>query len=422
MIGKELPGDNQAERAVLAGIMLDNKIYYIVSAIISVEDFLLSANRKIFAVMGTLISSGLGVDPITVRNEILKNDTLDHVGGFIYIATLTDGMATRQNFESYAQIIKEKSRLRKLISVCNESSTRSYQAEENSSDIISDHLGTIRKINTLSNNGFKNASDAVANTYKLLEARNQDKRRVTGIHCGIEKLDDLTTGFQNSDLIVISAKTGLGKTALAMNSVVHAMMYWKKCVAVFSLEMSHQQLITRMISSETGIDSYQLRTGYLPTGSWSSIKEVSERLAACKFYVHDKSITLSELDSRVRNLHEERPVDLVVVDYLQLVTVDGKRRQENRTQEVTEVSRGLKAIASDLNIPVIALSQLNGDGEMRESRAIEHDASLVLTIEMDKEKLKSEENVPAEIHINKNRNGALGRVPVIFKKRITRFL
>jgi len=318
--------------------------------------------------------------------------------------------------------VKEKSRLRMLIHNCNEASTKAFQEEETAEDIAIELQNNARKMIGSIGGGLHTGIDAVSHSYTQITARNADKRRVTGIPCGIKALDELTTGFQNGDLVILSAKTGHGKTALALNAMSHAMMHFGKKPIIFSLEMSHQQLCTRIISAHSGVDSYHLRTGFVANVEWSQVGAAAARLSECKFWIHDKSITIQELDSTARRIHDEHGIDFLVVDYLQLVTLGGKRRVENRTQEVTEVSRGLKAIATALNIPVIALSQVNVDGEVRESRAIEHDASLFIYIDMDTDELQKMDIVPAKIHLKKNRNGSLGTVDCVFHKRITKFV
>jgi replicative DNA helicase len=418
---KELPWDKEAERAVLGGILLDPKFLFIVLAIIRTEDIYLTAHRNIFTAMQRLQSAGLAIDALTIKSELQKADQLEQSGGLSYVGLLSDGIPAALNIESYCKIIKEKSRLRQAIAACAETEARCFQAQDDSADIVADHQKRIRAICGANGDGFHAGLDAINDTFDFIIKRKDNPNKVTGIPTGIQPLDDITTGFQPGDLIVMSAKTGFGKTALALNAATHAMLRDNRKVVIFSLEMSREQLGTRMISSESGIDSYLLRTGHFNRDLWPVITRTADRIANCKFWVHDKSIALAELDAWTRRTQEEHGLDLVVVDYLQLVTVGGTRKIENRTQEVTEVSRGLKAIASDLHIPVVALSQENEQGETRESRAIEHDASLFLSIEMDREQLKTTAQVPAKIQIRKNRNGSLGTVEVVFEKAITRF-
>lgn len=421
-IETSIPGDIQVERAILGGVMLDEKLYYIAARILAAEDYLVGPHRVIWSCISRLMDAKSAVDPLTVKTELAKAGKLDDAGGFGYLAALSEGIPRAQNIEAYAGIVKEKSRLRQIMAACHEASQRCAGTEADSGEIIADHLGAVRKVSSQTGNGFAGGIDVISGCFSAIEARSQDKRKVTGIPTGVQSLDELTTGFQGGDLIVISAKTGSGKTALALNCMTHAMIHWQKRPIIFSLEMSREQLGARMISSESGVDSYALRTGYVRNADWPLIIHAASQLSECKFFVHDKSISIGELDARVRQVHEESPIDFLIVDYLQLVTVGGNRRVENRTQEVTEVSRGLKAIASDLGIPVVALSQQNGDGELRESRAIEHDASLIIKIEMDKELLRQHDAVPAKIVVEKNRNGSIGQVDVSFLKRITKFV
>ncbi len=416
-----LPYALEAERAVLGAILIEQTCLYAASVIVATEDFYLAAHRIIFISLQNLRSRECGIDLVTVKNELQRSNRLEECGGAAYLMALTDGLPKATNVQYYAGIVREKAKLRKLIEICGATSTKCFQAEDSSIEIIAEHQAEVRKLNTQGGKGFYTGVDSINDCYNYIKARNDDKRKVTGIATGIIALDELTTGFQAGDLVVISAKTGFGKTAFALNAAAHAMIYYGKRVIIFSLEMSREQLCTRIISSYSEVDSYQLRTGYIRNVDWDSITDAAKRLADCKFWVHDQSITFGDLDSRTRQVAEESGVDLIVVDYLQLVTLGGKRKIENRTQEVTEVSRGLKAIATDLGIPVIALSQENEQGETRESRAIEHDASLFISIEMEKEELKTLDNVPVKIQIRKNRNGSLGTIDAIFRKRITKF-
>lgn len=418
----ELPWDREAERAIIGAVLLDPKLLFVVLAVLAPEDFFLGAHRNILSAMRRVQSQGLVIDVLTVKSELEKAGTLEHSGGLSYLATISEGIPVALNVDSYARIVAEKSKLRQAIAACTETEARCARGEDDFTAIIGDHQRKMRAIYNAQGDGFHTGFDVIGDTFKFIEARNNDRRKVTGVASGIAELDDLTTGFQPGDLIVISAKTGLGKTALALNAATHAMLRDRKRVLIFSLEMSREQLGTRMIASESGVDSYQLRTGYFPRDAWGAITRASQALSECRFWIHDKSISLAELDARTRRTAEEHGLDLVVVDYLQLVTVGGTRKIENRTQEVTEVSRGLKAIASDLHIPVIALSQENEQGETRESRAIEHDASLFLSIEMDKAQLKTLAKVPATIQVRKNRSGSLAAIEVVFEKAITRFM
>jgi len=420
VIDKVMPYSLDAERAVLGSILLDERYFYIANAGIEANEFYMECHRVIFRAMNQTKASGIAIDLVTLAEELRRAGELEQSGGIAYLSELTSGLPRTVNVEYYARIVREKSKLREGIRIGNELMGKCYADELPADEIIEEYQSQIRKLVSTTEKGFHTGASAVNDTYNLIQNRYENKRTMTGIGSGLSDLDRLTTGFQRGDLIIIAAKTGLGKTALALNIASNTMIRERSKVLIFSLEMTREQLGTRMISSETGIDSYALRTGYIAADKWTVIAGIAAEISQCNFWIHDKSISLAELDSRARQTVDENgKLDLVIVDYLQLV--HGSKRAENRTQEVTEISRGLKAIATDLDVPVIALSQLNSEGEVRESRAIEQDASLVLIIEMDKDSLRKNDLVEAVININKNRNGPLGSINVQYRKAVTRF-
>jgi replicative DNA helicase len=416
---KLLPFSMEAERAVLGGMLLDERNVHMILAMLSPEEFYTDAHKAIFNGIERLKNIKAPIDKVSLINELRKAGTLERANGVMYITTITDGLCDAVNFEYYAKIIREKSKLRQGVAIANELMTRCYQDEDSPEEIFEDHQEALRKINRISGEGLTTGADAIHSTFTFLEERCNDKRSVTGVASGLPDLDELTTGFQKGDLIIVAAKTGFGKTAFALNVVNHAAITERRRVLIVSLEMTREQLGVRMLSIEAEVDSQQMRKGYLNKDDWSKISRAAGILSECRFWIHDKSITISQLDALARRLADENGLDLIVVDYLQLVEV--QKRCENRTQEVTVISRGLKRIATDLNVPLIALSQLNAEGEVRESRAIEQDASQVIVIEMDKADLKVLNLVPASIEIRKNRNGPLGTVKTQFRKAITRF-
>lgn len=418
MIEKTLPYNLEAERAVLGAILLDSKLIHTVRALICAAAFYLEAHRKIYSAMLRILARGNPIDWLLLKDELARAEELEAVGGPAYIASLTDGLPLCVNVEAYAGIVLAKWRLRAAIQAGNELMTRCLQDEDPAEEIISEHEAELRKISMGSRGSLVSGAEAVQEAYHWLEQRAGDKRVVTGVPSGLSSLDVITTGFQPGDLIVVAAKTGFGKTAFMLNCAAHAILAHSINTAIFTLEMKRQQAVTRIISAETSIDSYSLMTGRVD--NWRAISEIAGRLSACKFWICDNSVSLSELDSQVRRLHDQYQIGFLAVDYLQLVKVTGKKI-ENRTQEVTEISRALKALASDLSIPVMALSQLNSEGEVRESRAIEQDASLVIVIEMERADLKGMDLVPCKLHLHKNRNGAIADIECQFRKRITRF-
>jgi replicative DNA helicase len=420
-LNKLLPSNEEFERIILASILLSPSKLFIIRSIIDEQDFYTEVHRHIYRAILQLSSDGNPIDKNTVCEQIRRNGKLDEFGGREYVRSITAGMVQPSSIEHFAKDVKEKSKLRQLASIGNELQSRAFSEEENASEIIQDVSRRFIGMNKLQGAYLSTGFEAINSTFKQIEERNRNPQSITGISSGLADLDEVSTGFQPGNLVVIAARTGIGKTALAINIAAHSILRKRKRVLIFSLEMTKQEIGIRMISGETGIDSYNLRTGYGLKGTWTAIKECAEELSTRKFWIVDNSITLPDLDAITRRLSEENGnLDLVIVDYLQLVK-SGSKRIENRTQEVTEISRGLKAIAHDLKVPVIALSQLNSEGEVRESRAIEQDASLVIIIEMELAKLKSDEIVPAVLNIAKNRFGPVRSIECQFKKRLTRF-
>lgn len=416
-----MPNDQEAERIILGCILIENKEYFLVQAIITAEDFYLESHRHIYRAMSRLQMASKPIDYLTVRNELQKSGHLETCGGVSYITSLTEGVFRAINIGHYSQIIREKSRLRQMIQECESVVEQCFADENTPEEIIEAHESNVRKIGTGSATGPSLCSDAIDATYAEIVRRYDDKRKVTGIASGIEALDFLTTGLQPGDLNILAGKTGMGKTALALNLTMHSMLYDRRKVLIISLEMTREQIGMRMISSLSEVPAYHIRTGYIAASDWPKIGKAAGAISDCRMWIYDKSLTLAELDAMARRLSDAHGLDLIMVDYLQLVKI-GSRKVENRTQEVTEISRALKAIATDLKVPVLALSQLNQDGEVRESRAIEQDASVVMVIEMDKNDLKSLPRVPCSININKNRNGSLGKVDAFFEKEIVKFV
>jgi replicative DNA helicase len=420
MIERLLPHDQEAERLVLGSVIIDNKNLFMVSAMVSPEDFYAQSHREIFSAMRRLQVEDKPIDYLTLRNELQRAGKLDTAGGIAYVSSLTEGVAAATNTEHYTVIIREKAKLRQMIQVCGNTTEQCYADEDPADEIIDAHETQIRKIGNQTASGPVSIGDAVYETYEEIKKRYDDKRRVTGIASGIQALDDITTGLQPGDLDVLAGKTGGGKTALALNLITHAALREQRRILIFSLEMNRRQLGMRMISSESGVPEYQMRTGYVASGDWSKIGKAAGVIGDARIWIHDKSITIGELDAVARRIADQHGLDLILVDYLQLVIPSGQKF-DNRTHEVTVISRRLKALATDLDVPVLALSQLNENGDVRESRAIEQDASLLMVVEMSRDDLKQMREVPAKLQINKNRHGKLETVNMVFHKDIVRF-
>jgi replicative DNA helicase len=420
MLDKLMPYNLEAECAILGSIILDNKTIYLAKANIKSENFYLEAHRHIFNAMINLSEDFMAIDFITLKEELSRLELLEITGGMSYLSKLTDGIPHGINVEYYCRIVASKAALREGIRLSAELQKQCYDDNISPLELFGEYYSKLGKLAQNQQDKMHDCYDTISSTFELICKRRDNPCDINGVPSGISGLDRHTNGFQKGDLIVIAARTGIGKTAFALNILLYSIRRNLK-VALFSLEMSREQIGLRIIGCDSGVDIWQLKTGHIPPNRWDSVSEAASKLKLCNFWLFDKSISLDELDGRIRQLSIEKGgLDLVIVDYLQLVQVSSKRI-ENRTQEVTEISRGLKAIAMDLNIPVIALSQLNADGEVRESRAIEQDASLVIIIEMDKDELRTLGLVPAELKISKNRNGSLDNISVNYRKAITRF-
>jgi replicative DNA helicase len=434
---KTLPSNLEAERSILGAVLLDDKALLTVFEILKPQDFYLEQNRRIFEKMLLLMNSARPVDLITLKDELQRSNQLESVGGAAYLASLTDGLPRAMNIEFYAQIIREKSTLRRLIQISNETMARSYQDEESAEEILQ---GVEKAIFDIASQqfrvGFSPISPVVSSVFKEIEELSNRKMPVTGLETGFVDLDRMTAGLHPSDLIIVAARPGLGKTSLCLNIAEHVALRKRKIVAIFSLEMSKEQLVRRFLCSEARIDAQRINTGFLTKDDWSKLSRVSGELSETKIFIDDTaSISVTELRSKSRRLSlEQHGLDLIVVDYLQLMS-GSTQRYENRTQEISQISRGLKGIAKELNVPVVAISQLSravesrtGEhrrpqlSDLRESGSIEQDADIVLFIYREDMINPTEENTGrAELIIGKQRNGPTGIINLAFSKEFTKF-
>ncbi len=432
---KALPNNLEAERSVLGAILLDDKSIFPVLEILRREDFYLESHRKIFEKMYALSISQRAIDLITLKNELQRTDDLENAGGPAYLAGLTDGLPRAVNIEHYAQIVREKATLRRLIQISNETMARSYGGEETAEEILGDVEKAVFEISTQQfRSGFAPIDPLVSSVYKHIEEVANRKSLVTGVETGFTELDKMTAGLQPSDLIIVAARPGLGKTSLCLNIALHAALRKQSTVGIFSLEMSREALVKRLLCAEGELDLHKVNTGYLNKEDWSRLGRAAGVLSQSRIFLDDSaSITIVEMRSKARRLAMEHHLDLVIVDYLQLMTA-GTQRVENRTQEISQISRGLKALAKELNVPVVAISQLSravearrGDhrpqlSDLRESGSIEQDADVVLFIYREELFNPTEENSGvAEIIIGKQRNGPVGSLQVAFIKQYTKF-
>ena len=440
-IEKSLPHSLEAERAILGAILLENSLLDQANEILGISDFYLEGHRKIFSTMQELSSGSRPIDSLTLREELQKNRDMDAVGGVAYIASLMDGVPRVSNVDHYARIVKEKSILRKLIHSANEILIKGFSGEDDPMDLLELAEKSIFEISQENiQGGFVRLQELLTDTYKNMEALHQNKDLVTGIPTGFLDLDRLTSGLQSSDLIIVAARPGLGKTSFALNVAQYAAVQKEQIVGFFSLEMAAQQLVTRMLCSEARVDSHKMRSGYLSKEDWSRLAKSMSKLARAKVFIDDTpGITIVEMRSKARRLKAEHGLDLLVVDYMQLMSGSstvGRGRFENRQQEISSISRSLKGLAKELNIPLIAISQLSRAPEqrrgnhrpqlsdLRESGSIEQDADLVMFIyreDLYKKGEDPDEEGIAQIIIGKQRNGPVGTVKLAFIDQWTKF-
>jgi replicative DNA helicase len=432
---KTLPNNLEAERSILGAILLDDKAVLTVFETIRSQDFYLDGHRKVFEKMIHLMNTSRPIDLITLKEELQRANELESVGGAAYLASLTDGLPRALNIEFYAQIVKEKSTLRRLIQISNETMSRSYQDEDTAEEILHHAEKAIFDIaNQQFRSGFSPIAPIIDTVYKQTEELFNRKAPVTGLETGFVDLDKMTAGLHPSDLIIVAARPGLGKTSLCLNIAEHLALRKHKSIGIFSLEMSKEQLVKRFLCSEARIDQQRINTGFLSKEDWTKLSQVSGALSETKIFIDDTaSINITELRSKSRRLSLEHGLDLIIVDYLQLMA-GSAQRYENRTQEISQISRGLKGIAKELNVPLIAVSQLSravesrrGDhrpqlSDLRESGSIEQDADIVLFIYREDTINPTEENNGlAELIISKQRNGPTGSVQVAFSRQFTKF-
>ena len=425
----------EAERCVLGAVLLDNQLVNQAVELLRTNDFYLSGHRLIFQHMISLLENSKAIDFVTLTESIRSSGQLDELGGASFISSLIDGVPRLTNIEDYARIVQEKSTLRNLIKRSTEIITSCYEQQDNVESILDDAESAIFNIaESKVRSGFLSVGELAKTSFKKIEAVASSRQMVTGIPTGFTDFDNLTSGMQSSDLIVLAARPSMGKTALALNIATHVALSAKKSVGMFSLEMAGDQLLLRMLCSEARVDAHQLRTGYLSKEDWNKITKKLGELSQAPVFIDDSAgITLLEMRAKARRLKAENSLDLLIVDYLQLIA-GGKGRYENRQQEISSISRGLKGLAKELDIPVIAISQLSrapeqrtGDhrpqlSDLRESGSIEQDADLVAFIFREEVYKPTEENRGiAELIISKQRNGPIGGLKLAFLREYTSF-
>lgn len=437
MAERTLPHNLEAEKSVLGAILINNLAFNQAAEVIDSSDFFRDAHRRIFDKMVVLSERSEPIDLVTLKDELVRSGELEDVGGPAYVSALTDGVPRSANVEYYAKIVKEKSTLRRLIQASTEVLTRAYDAEEDADDLLDEAERTIFSIaEGRMRSGFVKLSELVDGGYAMLEQLQSSRGLVTGVPSGFVDLDEMTRGFQPSDLVIVAARPAMGKTSFVMNIALNAALEAGKSVGVFSLEMSKEQLFMRLLTSEARVDAHRFRGGFLGEQDYERLNVAFGRLHEAKVFVDDTpSIGVLEMRAKSRRLMVEHGLDMLIIDYLQLM--QGRGKFDNRQQELASISRSLKILAKELNIPILALSQLSRATEtrsdhrpqlsdLRESGALEQDADMVMFIfreevyaaEDDK---RAEVEGKAEIIIGKQRNGPIGTIDLAFLKQYTRF-
>jgi replicative DNA helicase len=437
---RPLPSSEESERAVLGAIILDNSLISQAVEHLKPEDFYGPLHRRIFNAMMSLFESSRNIDPILIGEELKKDGTIESIGGIATITNLTYGLPHFTDLTDYIKVVKDKSIMRSLIRTCNQITSEALEEEEDAK-VVLDHAehAIFQLAEMKERQGFSAIQPIAENVFiKIREFAARDTHALTGLATGFRDLDLITSGLQPADLIIIAARPSMGKTALVLNIAQKAAVNERAVVAVFSLEMSKEQLVMRMLSSQASVDARNLRSGMLSTADWGRLAEGIGVLADTSLFIDDTpGINVLEMRAKLRRLAaEQKKLDLVVVDYLQLMT--GSRRNENRQQEVSQISRDLKALAKEFNVPVIALSQLSRAPEarnpprpmmsdLRESGSIEQDADVVAFIfrqdyySKDGDDIPEEEKNIAELIIAKQRNGPTDTIKLAFLRQFTRF-
>ena len=434
---RTLPHNLEAERSVLGAILLHNDAFNLAAEVIDSHDFFRDAHRRIFDKMVKLSERGDAIDLVTLKEELGRSGDLEEVGGPAYITALVDGVPRSMNIEHYARIIKEKATLRSLIFSANKILATAYEAEEEADTILDQAEHAIFAIaDDKVRDGFVSLRDLARGSLDTIEKLHARKELVTGVPSGFTDLDEMTSGFQSSDLIIVAGRPSMGKTSLVLNVAQHVGTKTDLTVGMFSLEMSKEQLFLRMLTAEARIDAHRLRGGFLGERDWGRLSQAIGTLSETKIFVDDTpSIGVLEMRAKCRRLAAEHGLNLVIVDYIQLM--QGRGRFENRTLELASISRSLKGLAKELSVPIVVLSQLSRAPEsradhrpqlsdLRESGALEQDADVVIFIfredqYADRSQPPTDAQGVAELIVGKQRNGPTGVVKLAFIREFTRF-
>lgn len=434
MLERVPPQNIDAEQSVLGAMLLDRDAIFRVMEFLKPEDFYRESHRLLYQVILELSEDGKPVDLITVTDLLKDKGELEKIGGITYVATLANLVPTAANAEYYARIVEEKALTRSLISLSTRIASRGYENTASAEELLDEAEKSILDLGQRrSSAAFIPVKDILVDTFESLENIYNNRGKVTGVPSGFLELDRLTNGFQKGDLIILAARPSMGKTAMATLVGQHAAVKHQVPVGIFSLEMSKEQLVQRMLCCEAMVDAHKVRTGNLSDEDWGKLSEAARYLSRAPIYLDDTgAATVREMKSKARRLKAERGLGLIVIDYLQLMS--GGKRIENRQQEIAEISRNLKGLAKELEVPVLALSQLSRAVEsrtdkrpmmsdLRESGSIEQDADVIMFIYRDEYyNQESEKKGIAEVIIAKQRNGPVGTVELGFFKEFTKFV
>ena len=428
------PQNIEAEQAVLGAMLIKKEAIAEVQEILQPDDFYREAHRIVYEAMVQLQNNDEAVDLVTLTEQLRKSEQLDKIGGLAFITQLANAVPTAANVVYHAKIVKEKAELRSLINAATAIASAAYEDNTDVENIMDDAEKKILAVANRQNGGaFESMKSIVMRTFERINVLYESKGGLTGISSGFKDLDKLTAGLQKSDLILVAARPSMGKTAFTLNIASYVGTHGGK-VAFFSLEMSKEQLMQRMLCAEGGIDATKLRTGQLNTQEWNKLVHVADTLSRAPIYIDDTAgITVMELRSKARRLKAEHGLDLIIIDYLQLMQGRPSKNGDNRQQEISEISRSLKALARELDVPVIALSQLSRSVEsrqikkpmlsdLRESGSLEQDADIVMFLYREDYYDKDTENKNiTDIIVAKHRNGPVDTISLFFQKEYTKF-
>jgi replicative DNA helicase len=439
-----LPASIDAEKTILGAVMLDNAAFSEAAEKLTPEDFSLDSHRRIFLRMNELIDAQRTVDIVTLPIELAKHKEVEAVGGVAYLASLTEGLPRRPVIEDYIRIVKDKSLLRRLMGICSAAIAKAADQSQDAIGVLDETESQLLEVSQSGlSQGLQRIDEVVRGSFGSIDNLYNHRGDITGLETGFTDFDRMTSGLQKGELIIIAARPSMGKTALAINIAQNAAIRHNAIVAIFSLEMNKESLLRRMLASQASVDQQRIQKGFFGRAEQEKLQEALSLLVESRVYIDDSAAsTIAEMRAKARRLKQNAGgLDLIMIDYLQLMsaTMPGasKRGFENRVQEVSAISRGLKAMAKELQVPVIALSQLSRSNEkrddkrpmlsdLRESGSIEQDADVVAFIHREsyynrKDDLSAEEKAEAEIIISKQRNGPTGIVKMHWNSAFTRF-